>query len=128
MLVSSHVLHEVESLTDRVGVLAHGRLLGFGRIEELLRELRDRHPHRVELATDDPRTLGAALLALPHVREVRVTAPDRLEFVTGRPETAYRELASLVVGAGVALRGVQTLDNTLEAVFRHVTAWGTRRL
>ncbi len=128
VLVSSHVLHEVESLTDRVGVLAHGRLLGFGRIEELLRELRDRHPHRVELATDDPRTLGAALLALPHVREVRVTAPDRLEFVTGRPETAYRELASLVVGAGVALRGVQTLDNTLEAVFRHVTAGGTRRL
>ena len=33
VLVSSHVLHEIESLTDRVGVLAHGRLLGFGRIE-----------------------------------------------------------------------------------------------
>ena len=128
VLVSSHVLHEVESLTDRVGVLAHGRLLGFGKIEDLLRELRDRHPHRVEISVDDPRALGAALLGLPHVRELRITAADRLEFVTDRPETAYRELAALVVGIGVPVRGVQTLDNTLEAVFKHVTAGGTRRL
>jgi ABC-2 type transport system ATP-binding protein len=128
VLVSSHVLHEVESLTDRVGVLAHGRLLGFGKIEDLLRDLRDRHPHRVEVSADDPRALGAALLGLSHVRELKVTAPDRLEFVTDRPETAYRELAALVVGTGVPVRGVHTLDNTLEAVFKHVTAGGTRRL
>ncbi len=128
VLVSSHVLHEVESLTDRVGILAHGRLLGFGRIADLLKDLRDRHPHRVHLQTADPRALGAALLGLPHVREIRLTGPDRLEFVTDQPDVAYRELASAVVRTGVAVDRVETLDDTLEAVFTHVTAAGARRL
>lgn len=128
VLISSHVLHEVESLTDRVGILAHGRLLGFGRIQELLLELRDRHPHRVHVAAADPRTLGAALVGLPHVRELKMTGGDQLEFVTDRPEIAYRELAQAAVAASTPIRRLETLDNTLEAVFRHVTAGGTRRL
>lgn len=128
VLVSSHVLHEVESLTDRVGILAHGRLLGFGRIADLLRELRDRHPHRVHVQTADPRALGAALLGLPHVRELRVTGPEQLEFVTDHPEVAYRELPAVVVRTGAVVRRVETLDDTLEAVFTQVTAAGARRL
>ena len=128
VLVSSHVLHEIESLTDRVGVLAHGRLLGFGRIESLLRDLRDRHPHRVELQVEEPRRLASLLLGLPHVREIRVSAADRIEFVTDRPELAYRELPGLVTTSGTAVRRLEALDDGLEAVFRHVTEAGTKRL
>lgn len=128
VLVSSHVLHEVEALTDRVGVLAHGRLLGFGRIQTLLSDLRDRHPHRVHVLADDPRALGTALLGLPHVRELKITGENTLQFVTDRPETAYRELPSVVLASGTVIRGLETPDNTLEAVFTHVTAVGTHRL
>jgi ABC-2 type transport system ATP-binding protein len=128
VLVSSHVLHEVESLTNRVGVLASGRLLGFGAIDALLHELRDRHPHRVHLETEDPRRLGAVLLRLPHVRELRIVDPDRLEFVTEKPEVTYRELPGLVLQAESPVRRVETPDDTLEAVFKHVTESGTRRL
>jgi ABC-2 type transport system ATP-binding protein len=128
VLVSSHVLHEIESLTDRVGVLAHGRLLGFGRIESLLRDLRDRHPHRVEVQVEEPRRLASLLLGLPHVREIRVSAADRIEFVTDRPELAYRELPGLVTTSGTAVRRLEALDDGLEAVFRHVTEAGTKRL
>jgi ABC-2 type transport system ATP-binding protein len=128
VLVSSHVLHEVESLTDRVGILAHGRLLGFGRIQTLLRELRDRHPHRIRLRVKGARELGAALLALPHLREVHFPGDDVLEIVTDQPERAYRELPGLVAATGRVVTRVEALDNSLEAVFRHVTASGTRRL
>ena len=128
VLVSSHVLHEIESLTDRVGVLAHGRLLGFGRIESLLRDLRDRHPHRIEVQVEEARRLASLLLALPHVREIRVLAGDRIEFVTDRPEVAYRELPGLVTASGTAVRRLEALDDGLEAVFRHVTEAGTKRL
>jgi ABC-2 type transport system ATP-binding protein len=128
VLVSSHVLHEIESLTDLVGVLAHGRLLGFGKIEQLLLDLRDRHPHRVHVACDRARDLAAALLPQEHIREVRVTGPETIEFVTERPEVAYRELAAVAVECGVLIRRLETLDNTLEAVFRHVTAAGAARL
>lgn len=128
VLVSSHVLHEVESLTNLVGILAHGRLLGFGPVHTLVRRIRDDHPHRVVLHTSDPRRIGRALLELPHVAQLRIVGDDAIEFVTVAPETAYRELPRLVVDTGVTVRRVESLDHTLEAAFAHVTAVGTRRL
>lgn len=128
VLVSSHVLHEIEALTDLVGILAHGRLLGFGKVHTLVRKIRDDHPHRVVLHTDDPRAVARALLVLPHVEQVRIIGDDALEFVTVEPELAYRELPRLVVESGIAVRRVESLDHTLEAAFAHVTAVGSRRL
>lgn len=128
VLVSSHVLHEIEALTDVVGVLAHGRLLGFGKVHSLVRKIRDDHPHRVILHLDDPRRFGRALIALSHIQELKVLGPDTLEFVTVKPEAAYRELAALVVDTGVPVRRVESIDHTLEAAFTHVTAVGSRRL
>jgi ABC-2 type transport system ATP-binding protein len=128
VLISSHVLHEVESLTDRVGVLAHGRLLGMGSIHSLLEDLRDRHPHRIQLVTPEPRRLGSILLGRPHVRELRITGKERLEFLTDHPEAAYAELPTLVVASGAPVSRVVTLDGGLEAVFTRVTETGTRRL
>lgn len=128
VLLSSHVLHEIESLTDRVVVLAHGRVLGAGLIAELLEELRDRHPHRIEVQLADPRALAAALVALPHVRELKLVGSEALEFVTERPDVAYRELTEAVAATGLAVRAVTSRDSSLAAVFEQVTAAGARRL
>lgn len=128
VLVSSHVLHDVEALTDRVGILDHGRLLGFGSVRTLVRKIRDDHPHRVIVHVDDPRKLGQALLGLPHIQEIKMTGPEVLEFVTIQPESAYRDLPQLIVESGVVVRRVEALDHSLEAVFTHVTAAGSRRL
>ncbi|NIO29799.1 MAG: ATP-binding cassette domain-containing protein [Candidatus Latescibacteria bacterium] len=128
VLVSSHVLHEVEALTDLVGILARGRLLGFGKVHTLVRKIRDDHPHRVVLHVDDPRKLGQALLGLSHIQELKVVGSKALEFVTVRPESAYRELPGLVLKTGVVVRRIESLDHSLEAAFAHVTAAGSRRL
>ncbi|HMB68009.1 MAG TPA: ABC transporter ATP-binding protein, partial [bacterium] len=128
VLVASHILHEIESITDRVGVLAGGRLLGFGRVDRLLQDIRDDHPHRVVLQVDDPRRLSQALIGLEHVQEIRLFGDGELEFVTVQPDRAYRELPALVVETGVAVRRVETLDHKLEAVFAQVTEAGSRRL
>jgi ABC-2 type transport system ATP-binding protein len=128
VLVSSHVLHEIEALTDLVGILAHGRLLGFGKIHTLVRKIRDDHPHRVVVTVNDPRKLGQALINLDHIRELKVNGSTALEFVTVQPEAAYRELPGLVMETGVVVRRVESLDHSLEAAFAHVTAAGSRRL
>jgi len=128
VLVSSHVLHEVEALTDLVGILAHGRLLGFGKVHTLVRKIRDDHPHRVVLQVDEPRKLGQALLGFSHIRELKVTNKELLEFVTVDPESAYRELPRLVIETGAVVCRVESLDHSLEAAFNHVTAVGSRRL
>lgn len=128
VLVSSHVLHEVESLTHTVGVIAHGRLLGFGEIGTLLVELRDRHPHRIELEVDEARRMAEHLIRLPHVSEIRLVSDHVVEFVSEQPEVAYKEIPALLSRSGVLARRLRTMDDTLEAVFTHVTQAGTRRL
>ena len=127
VLVSSHVLHEIESLTDRVGVLAHGRLLGFGRIGDLVESLKDRNPHRIQLETRSARELASLLVGWDHVREVQIDE-GRVEFVTERPDLAYIAIGTLSGQLPEPIEGVRTLDDSLEAVFRHVTAAGSRRL
>ncbi len=128
VLVSSHVLHEVETLTDLFGVLANGRLLGFGRIDEILFDLRDRHPHRIRLKAEKSRRLAAVLLERTEVSEVKVIDGDLLEFVTERPEKTYQDLPGVVVQTGFVIHSLTSLDNSLEAVFRHMTEAGSRRL
>jgi ABC-2 type transport system ATP-binding protein len=128
VVISSHVLHEIESLTDLVGILAHGRLLGMGRIHDLIRDLRDRHPHRLLIDTDDARALATELVGLPHVTEIAIDGGNIIEIITRQPDTAYREITGLIAKSGRLVRRLETLDNGLEAVFRHVTAGGTRRL
>ena len=98
------------------------------RIESLLRELRDSHPHRIRVETDHARRLAGVLMNLDHVAEVKILGETALEFVTLHPDTAYAELPGLVVEADAPIRFLETLDNTLEAVFEHVTATGTARL
>jgi len=127
-LISSHLLHEVETITNEVAILAHGRLLGHGPVAKLLGDLRSQHPHRVRVRADDPRGLAQALVAMPHVRSVEVRGKDAIEFVTEEPDLAYRELPAIVARAGVLVRSVTTQDDSLEALFRHVTQAGAARL
>ena len=128
VLISSHLLHEVETITSEVAILAHGRLLGHGPIAKLLDELRKQHPHRVRVRVDEPRRLAEALVALPHVRTVELGSAGAIEFVTDEPDQAYRELPGIVARTGVLVRSVTTQDDTLEALFRHVTQAGAARL
>lgn len=127
VLVSSHVLHEIEALTDRVAVLSHGRILGHGSIAHLLEEVRDRHPHRIRLGTTRARELGAHLLALEHVTALRIEK-DALELITEAPSLAYRQIAEAIAASGIAVHALESLDQGLEAVFRNVTAAGVERL
>ncbi len=128
VLVSSHVLHEIDSLTQQVGVLARGRLLGLGRVDQLLDTLRDRHPHRIEVDCDDPRRLAVELMALPHVREVQVVGRQSLECLSEAPGEAYRELTQIVARLGLVVRRIRTVEDSLETVFEQITSPGARRL
>lgn len=127
VLVSSHVLHEIEALTDRVAVLSHGRVLGYGSIAHLLEGVRDRHPHRIRLGTAQARELGAHLLRLAHVTALRIDE-DSLELITENPGAAYREIGAVIAASGIVVHAVESLDQGLEAVFRNVTAAGVERI
>lgn len=118
ILVSSHILHEVEQMTRSILLLHRGRLLASGDLK-VIRELLDKYPHRVRIKTDQPREIAQELVALPYVLSVQVTR-DGLELQTREPSRFYDALPVLVLEKGLHMREFHSPDNNLESIFRYL--------
>ncbi|MGC8668724.1 MAG: ABC transporter ATP-binding protein [Chthonomonadales bacterium] len=121
VVVSSHILHEVEQLTRNILVLHHGRLLAQGDLYAI-RALIDAHPHRIAISTPDGRELARCLLNLPGVVSARLKNGHaaEVEIETTDPERFYQEFPHLVADHGFRVWAFSSPDNNLEAVFRYL--------
>lgn len=120
VLVSSHILFEVEQMTRSILLLHRGRLLASGDLRSI-RELIDRHPHRIRLVTDDPRQAASVLFALPFVLSVQISPDEReVEVQTREPDRFYDAIPALVLEHGVRLYAMDSPDNNLESVFGYL--------
>jgi ABC-2 type transport system ATP-binding protein len=120
VIVSSHVLHEVESLTQSVVLLNHGRLVAEGHIRQI-RDLIDSHPHHIVLVSDAYRKLASRLVAWEDVEGVRVMADENALMVETRaPDAFYGRLPALSLEDGMAIKSVYSEDDNLEAVFKYL--------
>src|SRR5205085_9971701 len=93
ILVSSHILFEVEQMTSSILLLHRGRLLATGHLR-VIRELIDRHPHKVRMETSEPRKWAEQLVALPFVLSVQLDRDD-LELQTKEPSKFYDALPTI---------------------------------
>jgi ABC-2 type transport system ATP-binding protein len=120
VLVSSHVLHEVQSLTPRIILLNHGRLIAEGHVRQI-RDLIDKHPHHIVLLCDEYRKLAAKMMAWDDVEAVSVMAREKgLIVETRAPDAFYARLPELSLADGTAIREVYSDDDNLEAVFKYL--------
>ncbi len=120
VVVSSHILYEVEAMTKRVLLVHNGRILAEGDVREI-RDLLDEHPHTVALRAREPRRLAAAVVSWPSVLSVRLGAEGEwLTVETTRPDEFYAGLHSAALEAGVV--EMHSPDENLESVFRYVVA------
>ena len=122
VLVSSHVLHEVERLADRVLVLVQGRLAAEGP-HRAIRDLMDDRPRRIRVRTDAPHALGAALLGRAMAGRVEVV--DGVVHVDTSDAGAFRDdLAGIAREVGARLLEVVPLDEDLDSVFAYLVERG----
>ncbi len=119
VVVSSHVLHEVEAMTDRIALILRGRLVAEGNLYAL-RDLLDDHPHRIAVECSDPRKLSHALLDLPSVESIHFEGSHAVEVRTRTPGDCYREIPRRARDAGIRIRSLTSPDASLEAVFRYL--------
>lgn len=120
VLVSSHVLYEVQSLTPNIVLLNRGRLVAEGHVRQI-RDLIDKHPHHIKLACDDFRRLAARLVTWDGVEGVRVLAEERgLMVETRSPDSFYSRLPAIALEEGLAIKSVYSDDDHLEAVFQYL--------
>ena len=119
ILISSHILEEVEQLADNVLLIVNGKLAASGGFRAIRAALNQR-PYHVRIVSDAPRELASAIVTLPSVDAVHVD-PDGAVIVLSRNVLDVQvELPRLAQRAGVRLRRVEPLDDSLESVFGYL--------
>jgi ABC-2 type transport system ATP-binding protein len=119
VLVSSHILHEVESMTSNILLINNGRILAEGNVHQI-RDLIDEHPHTVYIRAADPRGLAREFLARADVISMRFE-PGAVIVETGKPDEFYSRMTELVAeGVCGAVEEVSSPDDNLQAVFKYL--------
>jgi ABC-2 type transport system ATP-binding protein len=120
ILLSSHLLSEVERICDAVAIVDRGRIVAQGPISDLAA----RESHSVLVGVDDRERARALLLALGHVSRVEPEA-EALRVVlsrNGELENAAAEINRLLVGAGLAVHLLEPERASLEQAFLEITS------
>ena len=119
ILVSSHILHEIELMTSNILLINNGRILAEGNVHRI-RELIDTHPHTVYIRAEDPRGLAREFLSRADVISLRFE-PGAVVVETGKPDEFYGSLTDLVAGGACgAVEEVTSPDDNLQAVFKYL--------
>jgi ABC-2 type transport system ATP-binding protein len=119
VLVSSHILHEIEAMTPDILLINNGRIVAEGNVHQI-RDLIDEHPHTVFIRADDPRALARHLLQEDDVISLRLE-PGALVVETAKPDAFYTRLTALAASReGGVIGEVTSPDDNLQAVFKYL--------
>jgi ABC-2 type transport system ATP-binding protein len=119
VIVSSHILHEIESMTSNILLINNGRILAEGDVHQI-RDLIDEHPHSVSVRAQDPRALAREFLAFADVRSLKFE-DGAVVVETGKPDMFYSKLTEMAAsGEFGTIDEVTSPDDNLAAVFQYL--------
>jgi ABC-2 type transport system ATP-binding protein len=119
IIVSSHILHEIESMTANILLINQGRILAEGNVHQI-RDLIDEHPHTVYIKADETRALARQFLAYDDVLSLKFEH-DAVVVQTARPDAFYARLTELAAtGELGTIQEVTSPDDNLQAVFEYL--------
>ena len=118
VIVSSHVLAEVERMADRVIAMVDGRLAAEGTVASLRALMTDK-PRLVRIVSDHPRDLGSLLLRNEKVAGLRIDG-QTIEVSTSDAGALAMALPGVARDAGIRVRQILPADESLESVFRYL--------
>jgi ABC-2 type transport system ATP-binding protein len=119
IIVSSHILHEIESMTANILLINQGRILAEGNVHQI-RDLIDEHPHTVYIKADETRALARQFLAYDDVLSLKFEH-EAVVVQTARPDAFYARLTELAASGELGtIQEVTSPDDNLQAVFEYL--------
>jgi ABC-2 type transport system ATP-binding protein len=119
VLVSSHILHEIESMTANILLINQGRIVAEGNVHQI-RDLIDEHPHTVYIKADQTRALAREFLAQDDVLSLKFE-DEAVVVQTARPDVFYARLTELAASGELGgIHEVTSPDDNLQAVFQYL--------
>ena len=119
VLVSSHILHEIESMTANILLINQGRIVAEGNVHQI-RDLIDEHPHTVYIKADQTRALAREFLTQDDVLSLKFE-DEAVVVQTARPDAFYARLTELAASGELgSIHEVTSPDDNLQAVFQYL--------
>ncbi len=119
ILISSHILEEVETLASTILLMVSGKLAAAGDFRAI-REKLDEQAYRVRVVTDSPRKLASALAGTEDIDSVSIGGDGELTVLSRTVATLQRSIPRLAQEQGIRLKRVEPLDDSLESIFSYV--------
>jgi len=120
VIVSSHILHEIEAMTNTIVVMNNGKVLAEGNVHDV-RELLNKYPRKVHITCDRPRFLSARLVEWEDVVSVRLEKEGGgLLIETIEPDTFFDRLPEVILSNSIEVESLTSPDDTVEAVFKYL--------
>ena len=121
LIISSHILHEVDMMSDRVVLLNNGYVVAEGAIHGVRDEMDVEHPMQILIRCDQPALLAARMFQSDHVIEARVHDDRQGLFVkTRNPDQFYLLLNDVVAQGQVNVESIAPVDDDLSAVYEYL--------
>ena len=119
VIVSSHILHEIESMTANILLINQGRIVAEGNVHQI-RDLIDEHPHTVYIKADQTRALAREFLSQDDVLSLKFE-DDAVVVQTAKPDAFYARLTDLAASGELGgIHEVTSPDDNLQAVFQYL--------
>ena len=120
LIISSHILHEVNKMSDRVIFIKEGYIKAEGEVQGVRNELEE-HPLQIVVRCDQPSLLATKLFAEPHIVEVHIHDDRKGLFVKTRNTDKFYDLLNrVVIASDMSIETVATVDNDLNAVYHYL--------
>jgi ABC-2 type transport system ATP-binding protein len=120
VIVSSHILHEVDRISDQVVLLSHGYVVAEGQIQGVRSEVKDQ-PMQILVRCDKPAVLAARLFDQDHVVEAKVQDDSKGLLVRTRDaDSLYLLLNRIVLESGLEVEAVAPADDDVNSVYQYL--------
>ncbi len=119
ILISTHVLDEIETLADNILLMVAGKLAASGDFRAIRAKL-DEQPYSVRVVSSNARAMASALISLETVDSVNVGDDDALVVLSRNVEALQRSIPQIAKQHGIRLLRVEPLDESLESIFGYL--------
>jgi len=119
LLISSHILHEIEQMTDRILMMSNGYVMAEGGVRDVRDELR-RHPFRIFLRCNDPRRLAALFIEQDAVMSAEIEDNAGLTLTTRDPDRFYTLLNEIVLRHRIEPDLVTLADENVQSIYLYL--------
>jgi ABC-2 type transport system ATP-binding protein len=119
VIISSHILHEVDAISDQVILLSNGYVVGEGKIHSLRDEIRE-HPAQILIRCDRPRDVASKMMENERTIEVRIHNDERGLLVKTRDADRFYLMLNHIAANGIEIESVAPADDDVNSVYEYL--------